>query len=342
MLDKPAIPDDLIKSALLENYGILVKTLEFLPLGLDTLAGVYRVTSEVGPTYFLKLKLGQLYESSAFVPRFLADRSVSAVVAPIPTRGNKLWFEIAGWTGLLYPFIEGISSWEPGLSETEWQATGRAVRQIHSVTLPPELAEEIRREKFQPEEYTGWMVNFEKDPANFPGKSEAERVITDCWTANRETIHKLLILMENLAARLRDQHESLVICHADLHPGNMIRTAQNEVFFIDWDDVMLAPKERDFIFAGLDWAGADPTAVPFFEGYGNTALDWSFDWAALTYYLAERVVTDLLVCTRDTFFTPNLSEEAREESARLFCSVLDEHGEVAGVFAAARWSNLAS
>ena len=49
MLDKPAIPDDLIKSALLENYGILVKTLEFLPLGLDTLAGVYRVTSEVGP-----------------------------------------------------------------------------------------------------------------------------------------------------------------------------------------------------------------------------------------------------------------------------------------------------
>lgn len=335
MLDKPAIPDESLKTALLENYGIPVRMLEFLPLGLDTQAGVYRVSSETGEIYFLKLKLGQLYESSAFVPRFLSDQGIFAVVAPLPTIKNKLWFEIEGWTGLLYPFIEGISSWEPGLNEVEWQATGKAVRQIHGVTLPPELAARIRREQFHPEEYTGWMVNFEKDPANFPGKSEAERLITDCWTANRETIHKLLNLMETLAVKLREQTGSLVICHADLHPGNMIRTAQNEVFFIDWDDVMLALKERDFIFAGLDWAGDDPTAVPFFQGYGETTLDWS----ALTYYLAERAVTDLLVCGRDTFFTPNLSEEARLASARLFCDVLGEHGEVEPVLAAATYAN---
>ena len=31
-------------------------------------------------------------------------------------------------------------------------------------------------------------------------------------------------------------------------PANLIRDRAGNVFVIDWDEVMLAPKERDFIF----------------------------------------------------------------------------------------------
>jgi spectinomycin phosphotransferase len=36
-----------------------------------------------------------------------------------------------------------------------------------------------------------------------------------------------------------------------------------QVFVVDWDEVMLAPKERDFIFV------RPPHADAFFQGYGK-------------------------------------------------------------------------
>jgi spectinomycin phosphotransferase len=98
------------------------------------------------------------------------------------------------------------------------------------------------------------------------------------------------------------------------------------VFVIDWDDVMLAPKERDFLFVGAapadDAAGQD--IAPFFQGYGQAEIDW----VALTYYLWERVVQDLIECARDVFFRKDLEEATRAEAAQLFCDVLADGGEV--------------
>jgi spectinomycin phosphotransferase len=46
----------------------------------------------------------------------------------------------------------------------------------------------------------------------------------------------------------------------DLHPRNLIRDHAGKVFVIDWDEVMLAPKERDFIFV------RPPTRCGVFSG----------------------------------------------------------------------------
>ena len=48
------------------------------------------------------------------------------------------------------------------------------------------------------------------------------------------------------------------------------------MFVIDWDEVMLAPKERDFLF--VKEAPADGlvrlSTPAFFQGYGQTEIDW--------------------------------------------------------------------
>ena len=82
---------------------------------------------------------------------------------------------------------------------------------------------------------------------------------------------------------------------------------------IDWDEVMLAPKERDFIFV------REPQAAAFWEGYGQREIDW----VALTYYLWERVVQDVIECTQDVCFRDDLGEETRADIARMFDEILE-------------------
>ena len=101
------IPEDLLCTCLQEQYGISTIELEFLPLGLDTWAGVYRVLSEQGTSYFLKAKSGSFYEPGCLVPRYLRDQGITAVVAPLPTKRNTLWTQVGEWRVIVYPFIAG-------------------------------------------------------------------------------------------------------------------------------------------------------------------------------------------------------------------------------------------
>ena len=117
--------------------------------------------------------------------------------------------------------------------------------------------------------------------------------------------------------------ESYVICHADLHAANLIRDSAGHVFVIDWDEVMLAPKERDFIFL------RHPQAEAFFQGYGQREIDWIL----LTYYLWERVVQDLIECAQNVCFKDDWGEEGRAVAAQLFHKVL-EGGVIDAAYAA--------
>ena len=55
MLDKPNLAEAAIAAALQAHYGIAVRSLEFLPIGNDARAWVYRVESDER-SYFLKLR----------------------------------------------------------------------------------------------------------------------------------------------------------------------------------------------------------------------------------------------------------------------------------------------
>ena len=48
------------------------------------------------------------------------------------------------------------------------------------------------------------------------------------------------------ARELKEEKLPFVLCHTDIHGGNLIRgTPQGKLWLIDWENVMLAPKEAD-------------------------------------------------------------------------------------------------
>ncbi|MBA3823078.1 MAG: aminoglycoside phosphotransferase family protein [Ktedonobacterales bacterium] len=325
MREKPTIAEDALRDCLANQWGLTDVQLDFLPLGLDTRAGVYRVTTAT-QTYLLKVKAGALYAPTCVVPHYLHQQGIAAVVAPVPTRADALWTEVAGWAVILYPFIVGVSDWDPGLTPDQWWAMGAALRQIHQTPIPVGGFATMRREAFEPARYRDHLQELMPQLSAAEDGDPLADMVRTSWRLHHATIQAALVTMAALAQRLREQATPYVICHADLHPGNIIRGSADSMHVIDWDDVMLAPQERDFLFTG------EPAAdTPFMQGYGTVAVDW----AALTYYRWERVLQDLIECAQCVFVRADVTMGVKAEQAQLFSDILMGGGEVASAQQAA-------
>ncbi len=320
MREEPTIAREKLRACLQEQYDVVPATIEFLPLGKDTNAGVYRIVSEQGVPYLLKIKSGSFYASSCFVPRYLCDEGIASVIAPLPTRTKALWTQAGEWTVVTYPYLEGDRGWT-GMTNEHWKEVGRIFKRIHEVVLPASGFADLRRESFDPSAYARSVDRVETQLGHSGGGERAsERALRSSWLKHRSTIHGLLIALNKLAGVLQAQTIPHVVCHADLHPGNLLRERAGHVFVVDWDDVMLAPKERDFIFVGEPADGsAQHGGSPFFQGYGDNEIDWT----ALTYYRYERVVQDLIEDAQQVIFREDLGEETKAGAAREFDTSLE-------------------
>ena len=315
MREKPNISDELLQACLQDQYNLVPVTLEFLPRGLDYHAGVYRVVSEQGTAYLLKITSRPLYEPRYLIPRYLNDQGIPSVVAPLPTKSQALWTRVGAWTVIMYPFIDGDTNLT-GMTDEHWRKLGTIFKEIHQVIVPAERFKSLHKETFDIAEYTRWIGEFETQHLHSQQDgSVSQRALRSYWVAHQSTIHTAVSSLEKLAGVLQRRSGPYVFCHADLHAANLIRDHAGQVFVIDWDDVMLAPKERDFIFI------REPQANAFWEGYGQTEIDWT----ALTYYRWERVVQDVIACAYDVFFKDDLGEETRADIARLFNEIVVSH-----------------
>ncbi len=314
MREPPNIGEDRLRACLQDEYDLNPVTLEFLPLGKDYHAGVYRVLSEQGTAFLLKVTPRPLYEPACLVPHHLRDQGITSVVAPVPTKSHALWTKLGEWTVILYPFLEGESSLT-GMTTEQWMEVGTIFKRIHQVRLSPAGFESLRKETFDPTTYLRWVRGFETQHLSAQhGGSASQRALRADWRAHQSTIHTAVTSLEKLAEALQRRTFPYVICHADLHARNLIRNRAGQVFVIDWDEVMLAPKERDFIFV------RPPHADAFWEGYGQTEIDWKL----LSYFLWERVVQDMIEYAQIVCFRDDWAEESRAEVAQLFHQCLAE------------------
>lgn len=316
MRELPGIGEERLRTCLQDQYDLIPAVLEFLPLGHDYDAGVYHVVSVQGRAYLLKVTSRLLYEPACLVPAYLHDQGIPSVVAPVPTRNSTLWTQLGAWTVILYPWINGECSLT-GVTSAQWKEVGSILQRIHQVGLPPVGFEFLRKERFDPTEYIRWIHTFEtQHMQEISSASASQRAFRSCWKAHLPTIHTAVIALEKLAMLLQSRTFSYVICHADLHARNLIRDRAGHIFVIDWDEVMLAPKERDFIFL------REPHAEAFFQGYANAEIDCSL----LAYYLWERVTQDMIYLAQNVCFRDDWSEETRAQVTQTFQTSLGPEG----------------
>lgn len=83
-----------------------------------------------------------------------------------------------------------------------------------------------------------------------------------------------------------------MLCHSDIHGGNVLIDGNDIIYMVDWDDPIMAPKERDLMFIGGGvanvWNKSHREGF-FYKGYGKTEINMTI----LAYYRYERIVEDI-------------------------------------------------
>jgi spectinomycin phosphotransferase len=205
-----------------------------------------------------------------------------------------LWGKLDSYKAILYPFVEGQNGYEVTLSKAHWRELGTALKKIHATKLPAKIMENIRRETYAPQA-RDIVKKFLTRPKN---EAAADPIALEMAAFLRQ--HKLQILdliarAEQLAQKLQIQPPELAVCHSDLHAGNIFISSEGACYIIDWDEPILAPKERDLMYigGGLLASGLKPRQEEkrFYKTYGKVPIDAN----ALAYYRYERIIQDIAV-----------------------------------------------
>ncbi|HMT20224.1 MAG TPA: aminoglycoside phosphotransferase family protein [Promineifilum sp.] len=293
MLEKPDLPDERILACLREQYGLSVGRVEFLPIGADSDTAVYRAETVDATPWFVKLRR-EFDPSAALLPKTLSDRGIVAVIAPLMTRNGALWADIAPFTLILYPFIEGRNGYEVEMTASCWRKLGAALRRIHAAEIPPALAASIRRETYSPrwrDAVRRFLGDIERQTYDDP----VAAALAAYLKLKRPVIRDLVEQTERHAETLMARPPAFVLCHSDIHAGNVLIGKDDNLYIVDWDQPIFASRERDLMYPGgaQGFTGHSPEEeeVLFYEGYGPTEVDM----IALAYYRAERIVEDIAV-----------------------------------------------
>jgi len=318
MLDKPDLPDETLRTCLNRAFTPHFTRVEFLPIGADNHTAVYRARDELGGSYFVRLRSGGFDPLNVTLLHYLKEQGLGPVIAPIPARDGSLWAGLDPYTVMLYPFIEGQNLYQTGLPEQQWLEFGRSMKRLHSLKLPLDLAMRIRRERFADSYRQSLRLSLNRVIA----ESFDEPIARQCATLLRQRyaeIQDLIKRVEQLAEILISRNFEEVLCHADLHAGNLLVEPSGIFHIIDWDEVLLAPKERDLMYVGGgllgNWRSPAEEEAFFYQGYGPVDLNP----AAITYYRYERILTDLAIYA-DELLAVQGSREERELSFRYMAS----------------------
>jgi spectinomycin phosphotransferase len=315
MLTKPDIADQTIRAYLRNSYGLRIDAVEFLPLGADVNTAVYRVTAPDGGPYFLKLRRGEFDPIAVEVPAFLQAQGAAHVMVPLVNNAGLRWSAAHGFHWMLYPFVEGRNGYEATPTPAQWIALGRSMRAVHTATPPPVLAARLPRETYAPRlRDRAWSYDEAIPRTDYADSIAAQ--FARLWLDQRAAIHRVIRRAALLAGMLQQREIAFVICHADLHPGNLLLGADDALAIVDWDNPILAPKERDLTFMGGGSAGTFNTPVEdalFYQGYGPTTIDP----IALGYYHYERIVADFAAFA-DEILGPRGSAEDRAQGLGYF------------------------
>lgn len=187
------------------------------------------------------------------------------------------------------------------MSALQWRQFGAALRAAHATTTPDSLRALLGVEEYAPtwrEQLRDFLARLQ--PESYAGS--VARAVTTFLLAQLPTVTELIGRADRLAAVLRERSLSPVLCHANIHAGNVLLASEGALSLVDWDTTMLAPKERDLMFVGAGvggvWRDADEVER-FYAGYGPAEIDRT----ALAYYRRERIVEDLAVFCRQLLLT---------------------------------------
>ena len=330
MFDRPPLTDDRIVAALEEHYDLRIAALEFLALGHDAHAWTFRAATGGGEAVFVKIRR-RVDPARLSLARFLRDQGLDAIVAPIAASDGALSVAIDELHLIAYPFVDGGIAAESGLDDRQWVEYGRIVGALHAAPLPVELQASLPAEQFRP----AWLSTFSRlrDAVGAYRGDDAVRLeLVAIWQSHGDVIDRLArraeILGRSLGQRLATPRSAMpfVPCHADIHTHNLLVDPAGALRVIDWDESLLAPRERDLMFvigSPIGLAPGERELALFTAGYGKIDVDPEL----LAYYHTDWATQDIAGYAEQVLLD-DIGPESRAYALRIFVGLFEPGDEV--------------
>jgi spectinomycin phosphotransferase len=255
----------------------------------------------------------------------LQASGIKQIIPPIKTIHGDLTQHINDFTLTVYPFVDGQNGFCYHLTDDQWVTLGKVLRQVHEFDVPPSIQDRIRKESYSPK----WREAVRSLDAHIDGNltgDETALKLQAFMKEHRAVIHRLVNRAESLSQMIQEQSPEFVLCHSDIHGGNVLIDVNGAIYIVDWDDPIMAPKERDLMFigGGVTNIWNNPREEEFFyKGYGKTEINR----VILAYYRHERIVEDIAEYGQALLLTSDGGED-RLEMYKQFMSMFEPNGVV--------------
>lgn len=325
MTKKHPLSTQSIIECLKTNYGITVVTLTLLAIGADMNASVYKAETQSSQSYFVKLKRSHHYDIGVAILALLQASGIQQIIPPIKTTNGELAQRINDFNLTVYPFVNGQNGFCYKLTDEQWIILGKVLRQVHEFDVPSSIRDCIRKETYSSKWREIVRSFYGNIDANLNG-DETTLKLQSFMREHKELIHHLVNRAEALSQEIQKQSPEFVLCHSDIHGGNVLIDDNGSIFIIDWDDPIMAPKERDLMFIGGGVANVWNNMREeefFYEGYGKAEINRLI----LAYYRYERIVEDIAEYGQALLLTVEGCEQ-RAEMYKQFIDMFEPNGVV--------------
>lgn len=323
MVKQPIQAQHLIE-LLKAHYGIDAHSAQLIQGGADMKALGYKAISGSN-AYFIKLKFGHHDEINLSIIRLLHDSGLKEIIFPIQTLEAKLFQQLEHFKIIVYPFIDAPNGFTQHLSEKQWGQLGKVLKQIHQISVPTTIQQQLRKELYSPK----WREIVQSIYSQLEFDNSDDTLAADFksfFNQNNASIHQLVDSAEELSKRIKPDLNEYVLCHSDIHAGNVLVDNTGAIYIIDWDEPMLAPKERDLMFigGGIGNVWNKPQEIKnFYEGYGDAEINKRI----LSYYRHERIIEDIAVYGQD-LLSRDRNDQSRQESLNYFKEMFEPNNVV--------------
>jgi len=256
----------------------------------------------------------------------IATQSLSdqQIIPPLKTSQGQLTQQIDEFTLIVYPFIENQNGFSQILTNDQWFTLGKVLKKVHEFKIPPTIQNRIRRETYSPKWRDIVRSLFGHIEAKPSGDEWGVKLLM-FMKGHREEIHRLVERAEFLGQKIRQKSTEFVLCHSDIHGGNVLIDPNGIIYIIDWDEPIMAPKERDLMFIGGGVANVWNNQHEedfFYKGYGRIKINMPI----LAYYRHERIVEDIAEKAQILLLTT--VGEDRSEMYKQFIAMFEPRGVV--------------
>lgn len=250
---------------------------------------------------------------------------MSQIIPPLKTVHGKSTQRIHNFTLIVYPFVEGQDGFSRNLTDEQWVKLGKALRMVHELEVPSAIEKKIRRETYS----SKWRDILRSIYARIEGDPISDGIGLKLQKFMKQTmpeIRKLVNRAEQLGKKLQNCSSMFVLCHSDIHGGNVLIHENSNIYIVDWDEPIMAPKERDLMFIGGGvgnvWNNPFEEKL-FYKGYGKTDVNQ----AILAYYRHERIVEDMAIYSQKLLLN-TAEDKDRMEMYRHFIAMFEPQGVV--------------